>query len=120
MTPEQKRFATNAKKLLRDIAAHVADGGDTLTHGKVEAKLYERRDKIHPLMRKLGLLEDAASLQLYEQVRAACSTMRADAGATRMRDNDAEIRRLKELEREAYAKLSGYEKELRLMRHGRR
>lgn len=114
-SPEQKRFATNAKKLLRDVAAHVADGGDVLTHGDIELKLYKRRDALYPLLRKLGLSEDPVSIALHDRVTEEMRGFRDRAAENRKRGYDAEIDRLKKLEREADAKLTSYDREIRAM-----
>lgn len=116
LSPEQKRFQSNAKKILRDVAAYVADGGDVLTHSATEMKFYKRRDALYPLMRKLGLVDDPFSQQLEADVQSAVAQMHDAARVTRQRGYDSEIARLTRLEHEASAKMSGYDKELRAMR----
>lgn len=118
LSPEQKRFQTNAKKLLRDVAAYVADGADVLGHTKVEIKFYERRDRLEDLRHKLGLDSDPFAVDLLDQVKAAIRAMPDAARATRQRGYEAEIARLRRLEQESEAKLSGYDREIRAM--GRR
>lgn len=120
LSPEQKRFQTNAKKLLRDVAAHVADGGESLTHTKVEIRFFDRRDRLEDLQRKLGLTEDPWAVDLFEQVRLAVRAMPEAASETRKRGYEAEIARLRRLEVESQAKLTNYDREIRAMGRQRR
>ena len=98
----------------------MADGGDVLTHTKVEIKFFERRDRLQDSQRKLGLAGDPIAENLYEQVKTAVRAMPDAAQATRQRGYDAEIARLRRLEVESQAKLTGYDREVRAMGRRRR
>lgn len=120
-TPEQKKFASGAKRLLRDVAAYVADGGDVVLSTKTEIGFFKRRDKLEDQLRALELQSDPVSIQLMRDAKEACSAAPAAASATRKRYYAAQIERLDRMEDERLKSEDWYTKELRHMhRHGTR
>jgi ATPase subunit of ABC transporter with duplicated ATPase domains len=106
LPPEVKRFHTVCRKLLSDVAAYVADGGDVQTNSKIEIALWNRCHKLYDKQRAADLLEDASCAALEQRCKSACKAMGDEARATRQKGYDAEIARLRVLEREAKAKLN--------------
>lgn len=109
LPPEVKRFHAVCRKLLSDVAAYVADGGGELRDAhKIEMSLHNRKHKLWDKMRAAGLTEDPSCLEFEKRCKAACSAMGAEASATRQKGYDAEIKRLRELEREHRAKFDDW------------
>lgn len=108
LPPEVRKFHTVCRKLLSDVAAYVADGGDVTSAQKTEIALHNRKHKLWDRMRALGVENDATCIELEARCKAACSAMHDAASATRQKGYEAEIARLRVLEREERAKANAW------------
>jgi hypothetical protein len=117
--PDVAKVLRAARALERRIETYVADGSNIDSAQKTEIAIFKSRDKLEDMLRPLGLTDNAQCLEAIERVKVAARAMTEAARATRIAGYERESKRLREQERDLNARISGYDKELRVMRNGR-